>query len=185
MNSSVSTENEYVQIAHLSVNHDEHIALVDSKYINHLSSLSKWYYDKDQFIRSTKLINGKNIMLHRYIMTLENKPIANMIVNYVDNNRLNNLVSNLVVIPKSGRKILRPKRMCPLTNFKRIKKSGTSSKYKGVFLKKSKKWSAQIKYEGKSKHLGTFSDEVDAARAYNTALKHIPIPEHFKLYNDI
>jgi hypothetical protein len=45
-----------------------------------------------------------------------------------------------------------------------------SSKYRGVtWCKKSTKWKAQIKYDGKLRHLGTFEDEENAANAYNLA----------------
>ena len=41
--------------------------------------------------------------------------------------------------------------------------------YKGVCLcKKSNKWRATIMIDGKNKHLGLFTNEEDAAQAYNT-----------------
>lgn len=50
------------------------------------------------------------------------------------------------------------------------KRSGTSSSYRGVYhCKRLDKWIAQIQASGKNKHLGTFSDEVEAARAYDAA----------------
>jgi hypothetical protein len=50
------------------------------------------------------------------------------------------------------------------------KQKNTSSKYIGVCWKKSSaKWRAHIRIEGKSKHLGYFENEEDAARAYDAA----------------
>lgn len=47
----------------------------------------------------------------------------------------------------------------------------SSSKYKGVsWNKRTKKWKAQISVEGKSKNLGSYSNEDDAARVYNQAV---------------
>jgi hypothetical protein len=47
-----------------------------------------------------------------------------------------------------------------------------SSKYKGVSWNKfAKKWSSKIKINNKSKHLGYFITEEDAAKEYNKAAK--------------
>src|ERR1035437_6831210 len=47
----------------------------------------------------------------------------------------------------------------------------TSSKYKGVFLRKrERKWESQIYVNYKQKHLGYFLNETDAAMAYNAAV---------------
>lgn len=50
------------------------------------------------------------------------------------------------------------------------KSRGGSSKFKGVCWRKDrKKWWAQIQFQAKKKHLGYFTDEIEAARAYNKA----------------
>jgi len=47
---------------------------------------------------------------------------------------------------------------------------GKSSKFKGVsWSRKARKWTASIYVNGNSKHLGTFSSEMDAALAYDDA----------------
>jgi hypothetical protein len=51
-----------------------------------------------------------------------------------------------------------------------INKSGysKSSQYKGVYYNKERRmFSAQIKYNYKSRHIGHFKSEIDAARAYD------------------
>ncbi len=56
------------------------------------------------------------------------------------------------------------------------KKRGCTSRFKGVhFHKTARKWCARIKKDGVSQHLGLFTDERDAARAYNVAAI-----EHFR-----
>lgn len=48
----------------------------------------------------------------------------------------------------------------------------TTSQFKGVhWHKASKKWAAQIKLNKKSKYLGEFRQEIDAAESYNKAAK--------------
>lgn len=50
------------------------------------------------------------------------------------------------------------------------KQKGTSSTFKGVCWDKYiNKWKASITSEGKTRHLGRFKDEIDAAKAYNKA----------------
>jgi hypothetical protein len=45
-----------------------------------------------------------------------------------------------------------------------------SSKFKGVsWVKKTNKWQAQIKFHGKAIYLGVFTNELEAAKAYNNA----------------
>jgi hypothetical protein len=47
---------------------------------------------------------------------------------------------------------------------------GKTSEYRGVsWSKSSKKWQAQIHFDGKQRHLGYFADEKEAARAYDRA----------------
>ena len=49
-------------------------------------------------------------------------------------------------------------------------RTNTSSVYKGVcFYKPLQKWGARIRINAKQKHLGYFTNEREAAEAYNTA----------------
>ena len=54
---------------------------------------------------------------------------------------------------------------------RRRKKNG-SSKYKGVaWIIRDERWQAAIQYEGRNIHLGHFTSEIEAARAYDAAAK--------------
>lgn len=52
----------------------------------------------------------------------------------------------------------------------RRKRSDSRSRFKGVlWLRQTSRWCARIRVAGKERHLGSFTDEVDAAKAYNAA----------------
>src|ERR1700678_2025450 len=87
-----------------------------------------------------------------FIPNPDNKPI----VDHIDQNKLNNDLSNL--------------RWCSqIENSHNSKKrNNTSNKYKGVnWNKQNKKWIASIYKDNKYIHLGCFDDEVIAAKKYN------------------
>lgn len=59
-------------------------------------------------------------------------------------------------------------------NRNRTSAKGSTSKYLGVSWKKeSKKWVAHIRFCGKLKSLGYFTEEIEAAMAYDKAAKDI------------
>jgi len=97
-------------------------------------------------------VKGKITKMHRLIT---NAP-ADLIVDHIDHDGLNNRRSNL--------------RLCtPAQNARNAAPNkGTTSKYKGVHKSKgAKKWGATIQYNKKIYHLGTFENEIDAAKAYD------------------
>lgn len=84
----------------------------------------------------------------------------NIVVDHKDNNKLNNRLDNLRLTSQRE-------------NSSKDRKGGTS-KYIGVYLdKKTKKWRVEITFNGRSIHLGYFELEIDAANAYQNALKLI------------
>ena len=102
--------------------------------------------------------NGKKVFsIHRlvcneFIENPDNKPS----VDHIDNDRSNNHVENLrwATAQENGMN-----RTCHQPH---------SSKYKGVGWHKSiSKWRAQIRFNYKSIHIGSFYDEKYAGRAYN------------------
>lgn len=105
---------------------------------------------------AVRIEKGKAIYMHRQIM----RPEAGLIVDHKDRNSLNNSRTNLRVGTMSQ------------NSCNRGKKQGCTSKYRGVyFFKREGKWMAVIKFEGKSTFLGSFDNEIDAAKAYDTAAR--------------
>lgn len=106
-----------------------------------------WRLDSAGYAISTKL--G---MMHRFIM---NTP-EGMYTDHIDGDRLNNRKANL--------------RICTYqeNNYNRAATAGASSKYKGVsWHDLTGKWAVNISSNKKRKYVGLFTDEVEAARAYD------------------
>jgi len=79
-------------------------------------------------------------------------------VSHIDGNKINNMLYNLKVLP------------CRTHRVKDIKRG--LSKYVGVtWNKQNSKWRSSISINGKKTHLGYFTDELDAANAYQDKLK--------------
>jgi len=123
-----------------------------------LISQYRWFcldHGKRQYAQATYSVKNKtkHIYMHRMIMGFpEGKEIDHINFNGLDNRR-----ENLRICSKSQ-------------NHFNIRKSKSASKYKGVIAVPSTgKWSARIKIDGKKTHLGTFLNEVDAAKAYDKA----------------
>lgn len=123
----------------------------DFEWLNQYS----WYADRcDNNYYVSARINGKKTRMHRFILSA---PIG-ILVDHINTNTLDNRRSNLRLATKSQ------------NDMNRRKQHNKSSIYKGVrLIKKNKHWSAQIKLNGQVQHLGTYTDEVAAAQAYNNA----------------
>lgn len=96
----------------------------------------------------------KLVRMHRYVINYTGKDV----VDHINNNRLDNRLENLRVVTRSQNS----------QNMSFIK--NTSSKYVGVSKnKKTSKYEASIKVNGKKIYLGHFTEEVDAAKARDKA----------------
>ncbi len=108
----------------------------------------------------SKLINIHQLVA---IAFLNHKPCGlKLVVNHIDVNPKNNNLYNLEVITQREN-----------ANKKHVK---SSSKYVGVSWHKNKnKWQSHIRINDKSKHLGLFTDEKEAAQAYQNELNKIKL----------
>lgn len=114
--------------------------------------------------------NGKpiEIKMHRLIMSVR----PGLEVDHINGNGLDNRRCNLREYTRRQNGI----------NIKKIQ--NVSSKYKGVsYRKKTNRWRSQIRYDGLIITLGTYINEIDAARAYNVAA--MKYHKEFAVLNDI
>lgn len=93
------------------------------------------------------------IYMSRFIMDAPD----GMVVDHINGDGLDNRRSNLRICTQAE-------------NSKNQRKRGGKSEYKGVYLNKAaKKWQAYITVNYKTRYLGLFVNEIEAARAYDTA----------------
>lgn len=133
-----------------------------------------WYAKREEFLNGSVDSNGyilitlinknkKHKRLHQLVAEafLNHTPNGHkIVVDHIDNDKSNNRVDNLQLITTRE-------------NNSKDKKNKTS-KYTGVsWNKKSNKWVAHIKINGKSKHLGYFENEDEASEAYQKALRNL------------
>lgn len=97
---------------------------------------------------------GKPTLLARFIMKYQGE----LYVDHINNNKLDNRKSNL--------RLATPQENAQNTS----SREGSSSNHVGVcFRKDSKKWRAYITVNKEMIHLGTFTNEIDAAKARDIA----------------
>ena len=108
----------------------------------------------------SKLINTHQLVAYAF---LNHKSCGyKLVVNHIDINPKNNKLYNLELITQRKN-----------ANKKHIK---SSSNYVGVTWRKSTcKWLAQIHINGKYKYLGLFTDEKEAAQAYQKELNKMKL----------
>jgi len=130
-------------------------AIVDAADYETLSKF-KWYLSKNRSKEYAAMIQGpKRLHMHRYIKN----PPKGLIIDHIDGNGLNNTRKNLRICTHSQ------------NNYNKPGRKNKSSKYKGVSKTKYNKWAAFIGHNYKNIYLGEFTDEIDAAKAYDTAAK--------------
>lgn len=95
------------------------------------------------------------ILMHRDVLKIKHGDKVH--IDHIDGNRLNNTKQNLRCVTNQQ-------------NCFNKKGSFSTSQYKGVCWSKTVgKWKSAITFNYKTFHLGLFIDEVEAAKAYDTA----------------
>lgn len=139
-----------------------YVALVDDEDFDWLNQY-KWSIASNGYPqRATKTEKGwRPRRMHRDILKYESPQVAD----HINGNKLDNRRSNLRIVN-------RQQNNC--NTGKRPRQSGVSpsSQFKGVcWLTRPQRWGARIRADGKYHTLGTFKDEVEAARAYDAAAR--------------
>lgn len=109
------------------------------------------------------MIDGKLYLTHRLIFLWHHGYLPEFL-DHIDNNPSNNKIDNL-------REATRRENNRNVKKRKSINGKPTTSKFKGVtWHKASGKWAAQIGIGRKTKYLGLFTSEIDAATISDKAL---------------
>lgn len=144
-----------VALIPLGVDAKHGFAVVD-KDLSWLAGKYKWTLDsrKRYAVTGTYEVAGKrigNVYLHRVVVGID----AGGIVDHICRDTLDNRRSNLRIVDN---------RINQLNTAHR----GGTSQYRGVcWAIRQKKWVAHLKNNSKTKHLGYYINEIDAAKAYN------------------
>jgi hypothetical protein len=112
----------------------------------------------------TGVVDGERLFAHRVIMAMRLGSWPPETVDHINGVRNDNRLSNLRLASRSEQS-----RNTSSAN-------GSTSQYLGVSYRKDRDvWRAVIFIDGRQKYLGSFTSEIDAAKAYDVAAR-----EHFK-----
>jgi hypothetical protein len=130
--------------------------IVDADWYEMLSLL-RWHYHRDGYATRSYTQSGRTVheSMSRFIMDAP----KGMLVDHINGNGLDNRRCNLRLTTRGGNNQNRSKTTKP-----------TSSAYIGVhFERRGKRWISRIKHNGKRIELGSFTNELDAAIARDSA----------------
>lgn len=113
----------------------------------------KWYLSAYGYACTSR---GR-VYLHRFVLNYTGRKV----IDHIDRNSLNNQKDNLRICTRSQ-------------NIRNSNKRQGSSRYKGVrWHKGTGKWNARITFNYREYHLGLFSSEIAAAKAYDRKAKEL------------
>ena len=137
--------------------------IVDDKDYEFLSQW-KWCFNGRYAMRNKYLgwKNRKSILKTIYMHRLILNPPDGFYTDHINGDKLDNRRSNLRICTNQQ------------NQFNQTPTQGGSSKYKGVtWHKRDEMWMSSIRLNNKTKFLGYFDSEEDAAQAYNfAAIEH-------------
>lgn len=151
------------------------VAIVDDEDYQKINQYKWWTFKSkynNNFYASAK-IDGKDVLMHRYILGLEDPKIQ---IDHKNRNALDNTRENLRIVSNQE------------NSFNRGKNKNNKSGYKGVWFARygynyykgkktryenTKPWIAGIKHNGKNKTIGYFATAEEAAKAYDIKAKEL------------
>lgn len=148
-----------IQLSKQGKNKGKYVALVDDEDFERVNQF-RWSVcaHRSTFYAVRNMpINGEITprRMHQFIMGLR-------YIDHENHNGLHNYKSNLRPCTNSQ------------NNMNQLPRKNCSSKYKGVYRNKERnKWIAQIRINDKTFNLGSFTDEIKAAKAYNNKAKEL------------
>jgi hypothetical protein len=139
--------------------------LLDDKY-RYLLNEYNWQITEKGYVYGYVSTLKRKILIHRYILYLENilDDLSNPLeVDHVNRNPLDNRLCNLRICTRSQNQAYTTKR------------PNKTSQYKGVYKRNriKKPYLVQIRIDGKKQNIGSFSNEIEAARAYDKVAKEV------------
>jgi hypothetical protein len=130
-------------------------AIIDIDDLEKVIEGNWWHLSKAGYAAKHEMVDGKSTMIYMHRLVIGAK--KGEVVDHVNGDKLDNRRNNLRIVTQHQ-------------NCYNSKPKGSTSKYKGVyFCNKRKRYYARIKKHGKQRSLGGYSNEIDAAKAYNTA----------------
>jgi len=153
-----------IELGAQATKHKGHFAIVDDEDFEELNQYrwrANWCEGTKSF-RATRDLpkdaKGKrySVFMHRHIMN----PDSDLQIDHINHDTLDNRKCNLRIVTVSENAMNRKKR------------DDLSSKFKGVHWQRTrKKWRTRIKCKGIYISLGYFTDEIEAAKAYDIAAR--------------
>jgi len=142
----------------IELTNSEEVAIVDDLFYDLLLALGPWRLDNGYVVMVMDKRLGYHPM-HNVVMQLAGHDLIGVTADHRNRNPLYNQIRNLRLATRRQQ------------NMNRCRQQRSKSGFIGVYWHKlTSKWAAQIKVNGKKKHLGLFTDKIAAARAYDAAV---------------
>ena len=138
----------------VTLQNSDQVAIVDDKDLE-LVNQYKWYLTNKGYVYTQPYLGNYkhgSLMMHRLI----NKTPDGMFTDHINHNKLDNRKSNLRICTNQQ------------NSMNRNSHKNSSSKFKGVsWHPRDKKWQVEIEIAGKRFYLGMYTNEIEAAKAYD------------------